>query len=91
MFEEIAVWRRVNPKVAVRYVGFRNLETTRIWIALGNYVWIDEEGRDVTADQLVGAQGALESFLNDLPGNGELWKPTISEAVALFIANNPEL
>ena len=91
MFEEIEVWKRLNSSVAIRYLGFRDLETTRVWIAFGNYVGIDEEGSDLTADDLIAAQGALENFLNDLPDNEELWKPTISEALALFIANNPDL
>ena len=90
MFEEIAVWKRVDAKVAMRLVGFRDLETGQVWIAFANFVrGEDDEGEELSADELICAQGTLESFLDDLPDDAELWKPTISEAVAYFIANNP--
>ncbi len=89
MFEEIAVWKRVGPKVAVRYVGFRNLETSRIWIAYGNYIGLDAD-TDLDADSMIAARATTEYFLNAFPSDVELWKPTISEALDIFIANNPD-
>jgi hypothetical protein len=89
MFEEIAIWKRVDPKIAIRYVGFRNLETSRVWIAYGNYIGLDPD-KDLVADDMVVAQATLEYFLNAFPSDAELWKPTISEALATFIANNPD-
>ncbi len=66
MFEEIAVWKRVGPKVAVRYVGFRNLETSRIWIAYGNYIGLDAD-TDLDADSMIAARATTEYFLNAFP------------------------
>ena len=83
MFEELAVWRRIDRKAAVRYVGFRNLETGWVWIALANHIAIEKD-RDLSADELMAADGTLESFLNAFPSDVQVWKPTISEAVAIF-------
>lgn len=88
MFEEIAVWKRVDSKVAIRYVGFRNLETNRVWIAYGNYIGLDGD-EELDAESLIAAHATLEYFLNAFPSDAELWKPTIAEALAIFIANNP--
>jgi hypothetical protein len=87
MFEEIAVWVRKSPTVAVRYIGFRRLEDNRCWIALGAYVGGDEEA---VADDVVAAQAILDSFLDDLPQGPEEWKSTVADAVEHFIANNPD-
>lgn len=91
MFEEVTVWQELNSNVAVRYTGFRNLETKQVWIAFANFVHLDpdEEDGDLTADQLISAHGQLESFLRDRPKDAALWKPTIHEAMALFIQSNP--
>jgi hypothetical protein len=89
MFEEVAIWRRVDSKVAARYVGFRNLETGLVWIAFANYVGFDED-RDLTASEMIAPRATLESLLSAFPADAQLWKPTLSEAVAIFIANNPD-
>lgn len=89
MFEEIAVWQRVNSKFAMRYVGFRNLETGMVWIAFRNSIGLDEE-RDLSADDLIAADATLEHFLDAFPSDAQLWKPTISEALAIFIENNSD-
>ncbi|TXC71398.1 hypothetical protein FSB78_10950 [Sphingomonas ginsenosidivorax] len=91
MFEENAIWTRTElDSVAVRYLGFRNLETAQVWIANGNYVSInDQEGEphNLTADQQISANSVLESFLNDLPSNTHAWKATIAEAIEYFQNN----
>lgn len=89
MFEEIAVWKRGASKVAIRYVGFRDLETGRVWIAFANYVGLDGDN-EVTSDEVIAGNSTLEYFLNAFPADADLWKPTISEAVTAFIANNPD-
>lgn len=89
MFEEVAVWRRMDSKTAVRYVGFRNLDTGWVWIAFANYIGIDQD-RDLSADEIIAADGMLESFLNAFPSDAQLWKSTIAEAVAVFIERNPD-
>lgn len=91
MFEEIAVWKRDIPKVAIRYVGFRNLETDLVWIAFANYVGIDEEEEcEIGANELICPNTTLDYFLNAFPADAELWKPTILEAVAVFRERNPD-
>lgn len=87
MFEEIAVWRRIDTKIAARYVGFRNLDTGLIWIAYANYLTLDED-LDLGADEMIAAHKTLESFLNAFPSDTQLWKPSVSEAVAIFIERN---
>ena len=91
MFEEVTVWRELDANIAVRYTGFRNLQTTQVWIAFGNFVHLDcdEENGDLTADQLISAHSQLESFLRNRPKDAALWKPTVQEAIALFVENNP--
>ena len=89
MFEEVAVWRRIDSKSAVRYVGFRNLDTGRVWIAFANYIGIDKD-RDLSADEMIAADGMLESFLDAFPSDAQLWRPTAAEAVAIFIEKNPD-
>jgi len=88
MFEEIAVWERRTPDLAIRYVGFRSLETGHVWIALANYLSTADE--DLPSGALFGDAGVLESFLQDLPSSGDSWKPTILEAIAHFIESNPD-
>lgn len=89
MFEEVVVWQRANSKLAMRYVGFRNLETGRVWIAFRNYIGIDEE-TDLSADELIAPNAILEYFLDAFPSDAQLWKPTISEALAIFIEKHPD-
>ncbi|WP_145923372.1 hypothetical protein [Sphingopyxis macrogoltabida] len=78
----------MDSKIAARYVGFRNLDTGLVWIAFANYVTFDE-GRDLGADEMIAPHGTLEAFLNAFPSDTQLWKPTISEAVAIFVEKNP--
>lgn len=90
VFEEIAVWERVNATVAVRFSGFRDLATNQVWIAFGNLLADDDEDtRELGANDLICAEANLKSFLKELPDDPDQWKPTVSEAVAFFIANNP--
>ncbi len=89
MFEEVAVWKRIDSKTAVRYVGFRNLDTGSVWIAFANYIGIDVD-RDLSADEMIAADGMLESFLSAFPSDAQLWKPTTSEAIAIFVEKNPD-
>lgn len=89
MFEEIAVWKRVDETVAIRFVGFRDLETDQIWIAFGNFVARHDGDRGtLSADQLICASSTIEAVLDSCPADAEQWKPTISEAVSFFLANN---
>lgn len=93
MFEEFAVWARITRQVAIRYVGFRNLETSRVWIAFGNFISeLDEDDRpeELKADELFCADAVLEKFLNEMPSDEQAWKPTIAEAVSYFRANIPD-
>lgn len=89
MFEEVAIWKRVNATVAVRYVGFRNLNTDSVWIAFGNYVGLNDD-KDLNANELIAAQATLEAILTELPEAAEMWRPTVADAVAFFISNNPD-
>jgi hypothetical protein len=93
MFEEIAVWTQISSNKATRYLGFRNLETDRVWIAFGNFISdLDEDdaSKDLQANELICADSTLEAFLKKLPADDEAWKPTIVEALAYFRANNPD-
>lgn len=87
MFEEIAVWARESADVAIRYAGFRNLESNQVWIAFANYIGGDEQ---LGADALVAPQAMLEYFLNELPTEPDQWMPTLSAAVAYFLEKNPD-
>ena len=87
MFEEIAVWVRASPEVAIRYSGFRDLNSNQVWIAFANYVSSDEE---LGSDQLTSPQSMLEHFLSELPTQPNEWRSTISDAIALFIERNPD-
>lgn len=87
MFEEIAVWVRASTELAVRYAGFRDLESNQVWIAFANYVGGDEE---LGSDELISPQSMLEHFLSEMPTQPNEWKPTISDAIALFIERNPD-
>jgi hypothetical protein len=89
MFEEIAVWNRVDAKQAIRYIGFRNMEKGTVWIAFGNYVGV-RDGRNLSAEEIIAADGTLTPFLDDLPSSPEAWKPNLAEAIAYFVANNPD-
>jgi hypothetical protein len=85
MYEEVAAWVRVNSGVAVRYVGFRNLETKQVWIAFANYIGGDEE---VDGDGLLAPHEMLQRFLEELPSQADAWRPSLTEAITHFIAIN---
>ena len=87
MFEEVAVWVRSSADVAVRYVGFLNLESNAVWIAYGNYLGGDEE---IVAEEMISAQSTLENFLTEMPTQADEWKPTIKEALTHFLKRNPD-
>ncbi|RYF32656.1 MAG: hypothetical protein EOO38_30775 [Cytophagaceae bacterium] len=91
MFEEFAVWEKINSRLAIRYVGFRNLENSQFWIAYGNFVSDhnqEDEPTELDADNLICANATLDSFLNMMPSDDQDWKPSIAEALAYFRANN---
>ena len=84
MFEEVAVWRRIDSKSAVRYVGFRNLDTGRVWIAFANYIGIDKD-RDLSADEMIAADGMLESCLVANTADCQHWWAPAAQAGSKFI------
>ena len=87
--EEVVVWKKSSAKVAIRYVGFRNIETRKVWFACANYLSIDEDGDGFEGDVL-GVEILSSIFLNDLPCEEAAWKSTISEALDHFLISNAQ-
>jgi hypothetical protein len=88
MFEEVSVWARPTPQSAIRYIGFRDLKTGHVWIALANYL-STADGEEIDSEAVFAGGAVVESFLQDMPPAGGDWKPTVLEAIDHFVENNP--
>jgi hypothetical protein len=85
LFREISVWKKLSSIHAVVYVGLEDLSSGNYWIALGNYLHLDEDGDVVDGGHLT--EGLAEKILSDTDSNKD-WRSTIREAILIFEANN---
>lgn len=86
--EEVVVWKKSSPTVAIRYVGFRNIETGKVWFACANYLSPDSDESTFEGDFL-GIEVLASIFLTDLPTDESEWKSGLPEALEYFLSTNP--
>jgi hypothetical protein len=88
--EEIIVWRKLEPDLAVRYCGFRNIDTDAVWFCVANFV--NSELDEVRQGHAILGYELIQAFLaNPPPEDGDDWKLNVREALKHFIARNPDL